>query len=802
MLFILLGVLGFSSAMAEGTRPSISGTTLVAPITVDGTHYSSAWIFPAANHATFFVEAEPLLETLQNFLPASMLASLRQEINAKHVLAIASLDRRGITTSFDEKNLDLIVNIPAAIRERTGVTVNSSLKPQYRNVAESAFYSGYLNARVTQAYVYPHLEAAQSRQPLQSNLALVNNIGGVVVESGETYTEHSTIPWRRDDSRVVVDSEKNMLRLTAGDLQFPFTGYQSSIPMGGISVTRQFSIQPYTVTRPLNATELNLKRPSTVEVFVNGIFVTKMHLQAGPVDIKDFPLASGLNNVEVRITDDFGQTETVQLAMLFDAQLLREGLHQYSYNVGAPSQSTLRDRIYDSHNITSSFYHRYGVTNKLTLGINFQANEGQRLAGLEKTWMNGLGLVQSDFAGEWDKGARPEWAAHLRYRSLEYRRGQLQLMRYSLESEFKDNHFGGLNVIAPINPYAWSFDAYAVRALPWQLSAGIGYKYQISRTEDPDRREIRADLSKNWSSSWRTGINYSFSRGPITEHRAFVSVTWMEQSGRYYANATYDYPSKQARVDVTRNPLAPYNDVRFTAGAQKSPELKQADLQAELIGSRVTARLDQQSLDPKDSAKYNQSSLSLGSALVWTDSAIGISRPVTESFVILPKKKQLSGFSIPINNNGEYPEAEANAWGPAVLPSLLSYSIVPVSIDGSSLPLGYSVGREFWAAKPSYKSGVTILIGGDAKLIAMGSLTSKNGKALALVSGEVYDGSGRATGSTFFTNRKGQFMIENLKPGRYTLHFFDTSLKPVTINVAGEVGIVKLQTLQVEHLQE
>lgn len=188
--------------------------------------------------------------------------------------------------------------------------------------------------------------------------------------------------------------------------------------------------------------------------------------------------------------------------------------------------------------------------------------------------------------------------------------------------------------------------------------------------------------------------------------------------------------------------------------------------------------------------------------MAWTDSAIALSRPITESFVILPVKKQLKKFKIPINNNGEYPEAEANAWGPAVLPNVISYSYSPVSIDGSSLPVGYSVGREFWAVKPRFKSGVTVMIGGDAALIASGTLVEKGGHALALLAGEVYDSKGHDTGKSFFTNRRGQYMIENLSPGRYQLRFLDPRYKSVGVNVQGEVGIVQTGTQQVEKAQD
>ena len=122
-------------------------------------------------------------------------------------------------------------------------------------------------------------------------------------------------------------------------------GFQSAIPLGGFSATRDFTIQPYRTTRPVNRTQIFLNRPSTVEVFVNGGFVSRMQLPAGPVDFKDFPLAAGLNDLTVKVTDDLGQTETIHLSLLFDAQLLSVGLNQFSYAIGYPSNQYIEPHL-------------------------------------------------------------------------------------------------------------------------------------------------------------------------------------------------------------------------------------------------------------------------------------------------------------------------------------------------------------------------------------------------------------------------------------------------------------------------
>lgn len=800
---ILVAILFFSIlAQAEGVRPNIPGPTLIAPLKLDGASLQNVWIFPSPKREQFFIEGAALLSSLDGLVPEDVLLKVKAQISDKNVISQAKLDSLGILSKFDEKMLELNLTINPELRKRAMVEVVTSPIPKFKNVITPSFFSGYLNFRGNQSIVYPHQEAQKSRQPFLGNVDLVNNIGGVVFETGADYTERNQKPWRRNDSRIEFDDEKRMVRYTIGDLQLPFSGYQSSLPMGGVSVVRQFAIQPYATTRPLNATELYIKRPSNVEVYVNGQYSGRLFLQPGPVDLRSFPLASGLNNVEFRITDDMGQMESIQVPMLYDPQLLQEGLHQYAYSSGAPYTNTLVDRKYDSHDITNTFFHRVGLNSNFTVGANLQFNEGQRLGGVEQTLMLKWGLIQNDLAASWVKGDKAGWASRFRFRTLEYYRGKLQLTRWSFESEFKDIHFSGLSSFVPVNPYSWSLDSYVTRSLPWQLNVGAGYKYQFSRTLDPDRKSIRADLTKNWSASWRTSVNYSFTRDNLREHRVYAVLSWTEVSGRYYGNLSYDYPERTKRIDLTRNPVASYDDVRISAGVQDSKIARSADLQTEYVGSRANLRLDHQTYDPKDTSGYNKSTAVFSSALVWTDSAISISRPVGDSFMILPVRKHLRDYKIKINNNGDYADAETGALGPMVLPSMVSYSYVPVVIDASALPMGYSVGRDFWAVKPTYKSGSTLLIGADASLTVLGALLDTKGNPLSLMGGEIVDNDGKIVSGGFFTNRNGQFLVEGMKTGNYWLRFYDGDWKPVKLSVTGDYGMVKLEPIKVKRATE
>ncbi|MHC5731259.1 MAG: fimbria/pilus outer membrane usher protein, partial [Nostoc sp.] len=124
-----------------------------------------------------------------------------------------------------------------------------------------------------------------------------------------TFTERTAPSWVRNDLRLVHDAPDQALRYVIGDLSVPISGYQSSRPLLGVAVARNFSLQPYRVTRPISQFEFFLETPSKVEVFINGLPVQTLQLPGGRQDIRDLPLSGGINDVQLIITDAVGRVQ-------------------------------------------------------------------------------------------------------------------------------------------------------------------------------------------------------------------------------------------------------------------------------------------------------------------------------------------------------------------------------------------------------------------------------------------------------------------------------------------------------------
>jgi len=77
----------------------------------------------------------------------------------------------------------------------------------------------------------------------------------VVLEGMANYRQYQDYPFQRRDVRLVYDRPEQALRFSAGDIQYLTLGYQSGVRIGGVSISKDYSLQPYILTYPVGEHE-------------------------------------------------------------------------------------------------------------------------------------------------------------------------------------------------------------------------------------------------------------------------------------------------------------------------------------------------------------------------------------------------------------------------------------------------------------------------------------------------------------------------------------------------------------------
>lgn len=780
LAFLLLSCL---VSAAPARTPS-----LPAPLVMDGENFGEVWVYAGEETE---LGTNSLLKAMERAMQPDPLASLRASLAGSETVSLPRLNELGLTIRFDPNTLILLMQLEDSLRARKNLQVRRENEAD-RVTLGPALFSGYLNATATQGFSYPR--AGQARQPFRGNLSLASNWSGYVLETGATYTESREYEWTRDDTRLVKDLEGRMLRFTLGDQPVNASSYQNSRLMGGVSITRQYSIQPYLNTRPLNRTEIQVKRPSSIEIYVNGGFVNRVSAGPGPVQLSDFPLFSGVNKVDLKITDDAGNVEWLNLNLLYDVQLLGEGIQQFSYQVGAPSENLRNDRRYDDRNLTFSAFHRAGLSDRFTMGAGFQSDRHIALLTSDMVLLTRGGLFS------WEGGLSrlstglTAGAGKIRYKSLDYKLGSDRPLRGTAEVEYKSMLFGGIGQPNPLNTYSWKYDLSLSRPITPSTNAAVGFQYLVNRLRPEDMKAFRLDFNSELSREWRATFNYTLERESRTSHRFQVALSWLESTGKYFGNLSYDYPSKTTRIEASRNPSTLVDDFRVNLGAQRSPSALQGDALLEYTHEKGNLRAEHSSVRYANRAEghkiANTTTFTAAAAVAWAGGAVALTRPISDSFVLIKAKPLYRDFPIPVNRVEDTAEATVNRLGPAVVPTLTSYNETPVRLDSSRLPIGYSLGREYALARPTYRSGIRLDVGGDSTVVVSGRLLLPGGEPLALATGKV---SGTAGQFAFFTNREGAFLLEHLPPGDYVLEVDDASFAPWMFSIGkDQVGFLKM----------
>jgi outer membrane usher protein len=197
---------------------------------------------------------------------------------------------------------------------------------------------------------------------------------------------HDTI---RHDSAWQYDFPQKMLSLTVGDTATSSLAWSRATRIGGVRLSRNFSLQPYRSTAPLASFAGEAVLPSTVDLFIDGIRQSSQQVLPGQFQIDSVPAITGLGQAQMVVTDIHGQVRTLEFALYGAPQLLAPGLTDWSLETGLLRRDYgLRSFAYDDRPLYSATLRR-GVSRYLTAEAHAEGRAGLHAGGVGALWMLG-----------------------------------------------------------------------------------------------------------------------------------------------------------------------------------------------------------------------------------------------------------------------------------------------------------------------------------------------------------------------------------------------------------------------------
>lgn len=784
-------------------KPRDQTEKVIAPFFVDGQQRGQVLLI-LGNIPAVRIQAAPLLTETGKVVREDTQAKLTDAVDAEGNISLEVLQQNGLQATFDYAKLELQIQVPPAQRLTNIANLNERrLPPGAENALTPSTLSGYLNFRGDQDYIWSG-SGDIGRQPLRFSVDGALNYKNWVFEGRSDFSEGRNPNFLRGDLRVVRDTPEQALRYVIGDLSIPVTGYQNSQAQVGISIARNFGLQPYVITRPISKYEFFLETDSRVDVLVNGQLERTLQLPGGRHDIRDLPLNAGTNDVELVITDNVGRVQRLNFSNPVAADLLAPGLQQFAYSLGFLSSDSSGDRTYDFTQPILTLSHRLGITNSLTSGIYLQASFAQQLMGWESILATAYGNFGWEIALNSDRELGIDYAARLRYEYLQTGANNPSQRSFRLSIESRGSDFTRVGEENPRNDFSYDINANYSQKLFWNMRGNLSARYQLGRDVLNSYR-----LGMGFSRSFRNGLNISLNLSQTLdkmgsdEQRAYVNLSWLSPQGRQFIQASTDINNRREpshRLNWNYNPLRTIGTPRSSLGLAQNDSGYNLTGRLSYTGYRFNWDLSNDSVFAGD-GNYtiaNKTQVSFGTALVFADGHWGWSRPISNSFALVIPNESLRDQEIGINPSVSGYTTRIDDLGPGVVSNLDPYRISSLTIDAPNLPIGMDVGNRVIMLLPTYRSGTLVRLGTDATVFLRGVLLNANGEPVSLQSAQIVSLSdGNWQPVTLFTNRAGRFATIGLKPGRYEIRLLTNPPSTVQFEIPPDTkGIYDIGTLQ------
>ena len=493
----------------------------------------------------------------------------------------------------------------------------------------------------------------------------------------------------RLDSHWAIDRPSNATSLRIGDsISAPGPGV-SPVRFAGLHYFRNHAVRPGFLTMPLPAATGEAAVPSVVDVYVNNILQGSRAVAPGPFELANIPVHSGGGDVRIVVRDLLGREVVSEQSYYASSELLRRGLHDFSYEAGFIRRDFGR-RSNRYGEFMASTTHRYGVSDAVTAEASLQASASRQTLG--------IAIVASPFdlgqvGGSVSVSRGDQGTGYRAAVSLERRASRLS---YGLRSEYHSAGYGFIGMPEGLRPPRMTVQAFAdmpvanasvglnllhrsLRDGPDATVAGVSGSMRLSREMMVRLYAQRSILGRSETTA---GAHLTFA----LDGRSSTYVTSEYRAGRLSGEISYQ-DNPPAGVGTGFRAVAGYGETRRTEAAY-TYNLPMTTLGAQVAraggstGVRLTAA---------------------GSFGLLGDAAFA-SRSLGSSFATVQVGRH-SGVKVYADDQLV---GTTGADGSVIVPALRAYEPNRIRIDESDLPLEVRIDASEQMVRPFARTGSVI----------------------------------------------------------------------------------------------
>nr|HPK53631.1 fimbria/pilus outer membrane usher protein [Smithellaceae bacterium] len=658
-----------------------------------------------------------------------------------------------VSYTFDEQKLTVAIIGKTTESGKTAVDL-FSLKSSVKNIYYPRETSAFLNYGLN----YYHTNTSGSQSFSVTNKLGVRT-GDVFFVSDSLYTKTSADDkFTRLQSSATYERRNDLQWFVLGD-QYASSGeLGSTLNIGGFGFSKVYRLDPFYITQPVMDLRGSVIFPTQAEIYLDGVLIGKQTIAPGSFDLKNIYSNTGSHNVEVLLRDPFGNVQKISYLAYFSSQLLREGLHEYSYNIGFLRENYGIES--DRYNKPAfSLFHHYGVTNSLNVGVRAEGSDGIYNGGASLSLLvPRAGSFHISLAGSKTNG-EAGIAASLQH---SYQIGSFNTN--VLLRSFSRDYTTVTTLPSPqMTEYEWNV------GLGFLLNPLGNFTFSYSNKNAYDDTTTRI-FSVNYSRSLYKTISFfataSATHSTDTNYSCFAGLNFEFGQGlRGSAQAS------SSSGGMNTETLQLQKDMPVGEGLGYRASVSRSETEANITTSynpyiQYNGKYGIYSLNATINDIYHGAStemydLSASGSLVYAGGFFGLSRPVSDSFGIVMVGDKVAGAAV-IKDGQDMGKTDSS--GRLVVPTLTSYGRNQVTLDAKTIPLDYSISGVNMLLSPSLWSGSCIAFAAQKLHAITGTLLlQKENEKIPLEYVEIAIKIGDRMAS-YPTGKGGEFYIENALP--------------------------------------
>lgn len=574
----------------------------------------------------------------------------------------------------------------------------------------------------------------------------------------------------RLDTQWRLSFPQHSLALTIGDTFTGYTSWSRATRIGGISLGTDFLQQPYRITTPLPQFFGEATAPSSVDLYIDGVRQYNGHVPAGPFQLTAIPGIDQAGQAQVVLTDALGRTSTVTFPFYAARQLLRQGIDDWSIDVGKVREGYGTSSFSYGSALVGSGTWRHGATDQLTLETHAEGGDARTTLGVGAVWNPfGASILNGSFSGSRGGG-------------MQYGLG------YTWMGKFMNVAIDSLRSNGSYRDVASSYGSPPPRISERALvgftvrESNFGVNYvRLRYPGEPVSRYGGLFATRNLGHGISVNLSYNQNLDNGKDRSLFLGATIALDDGITWSlSGQKDHNQTFVTADVSR----PINgDGGFGWHVQgRSGEYGGGLAEAGWLGDRGQLTVGANNMGPSTFGYADATG-----ALVWMGGHVYTSRHIDDAFALVSTD---GTPDVPVLLENRH-IGETDSRGTLLVARLNAWQDNRLGIDPLDLPADARIQRVDAVVAPSDRSGVLVRFPVKYVKAATLLLVDEAGKPLP-VGGRVDTGDG---GEPAMVGFDGIVYLDRLKAGDTTLHVQPAKGAPCSVTFTYPDKAVELPQL-------